>query len=37
VVWNGYDRNGREVSSGVYFYRMKAGSYEETRKLVLLR
>jgi hypothetical protein len=37
VVWNGYDRNGREVSSGVYFYRMKAGSYKETRKLVLLR
>ncbi len=37
TVWNGCDKRGREVSSGVYFYRMKAGSYKETRKLVLLR
>ncbi len=29
--------NGSAMSSGVYFYRMRAGDYLETRKLVLLK
>ena len=29
--------NAANMSSGIYFYRMQAGSYSETRKLVLLR
>ncbi len=37
VTWDGRDRNGHEVSSGVYFYRLIAGSDVETRKLVLLK
>jgi hypothetical protein len=37
MVWNGKDDLGRPVGSGVYFYRIKAGNFEATRKLVLLR
>lgn len=37
VSWDGRDGDGREVASGVYFYRLKAGSAEERRKLVIFR
>ncbi len=36
VVWNGKDSNGKEVPGGVYLYTLKAGSYTETRKLLLV-
>ncbi len=41
VLWDGRDNYGKEVSSGVYFYRLevKGGSSEmtKTRKMILMR
>jgi hypothetical protein len=37
VRWDGRDGEGRPVSSGVYFCRMKTGVYSATSRLVLLR
>jgi predicted CXXCH cytochrome family protein len=37
VDWNGLDRNGRHVSSGVYFYRLEAGSFSSVKKMVMLK
>ena len=37
VRWDGRDDAGRELASGVYLYRLRAGKKLETRKLVLVR
>jgi len=37
VGWDGRDDTGRMVSSGVYFYRMQAGSWHSQKKLVVFR
>ncbi len=37
AIWNGKDNSGRNVASGVYYYRMKSGKYSSTRKMVMLK
>lgn len=37
VVWNGKDNNNRSVSSGIYYYKMSAGKYSNTRKMILMK
>jgi C1A family cysteine protease len=37
AVWRGRDDGGRELGSGVYFYRMEIGDYRVERKMVLLK
>lgn len=37
VFWEGTDEQDRPVANGVYLYRMQAGKFTQTRKMVLLR
>jgi hypothetical protein len=37
VVWDGKDDSKRDVSSGVYFYRYRAGDFWATRRMLLVR
>ncbi len=37
VNWNGTDDNGRAVSSGLYFYKLQAGEYNQTKKMLLMK
>jgi hypothetical protein len=37
VIWDGRDADGRQVSSGIYLYRLRAGGFDQTRKMVLIR
>jgi hypothetical protein len=37
VLWDGRDEKGKEVSSGIYFCRLSAGSSSEVKKMVLIK
>jgi hypothetical protein len=37
AIWDGKDDNGQKVSSGIYFYRFKAGDNSETKKMIMLK
>jgi len=37
LLWDGRDDSGREVASGIYFYRLETEKKVLSRKMVLLR
>jgi hypothetical protein len=37
IAWNAVDDRGTKVSSGVYFYRISAGQFNQIKKMVLLK
>jgi hypothetical protein len=37
ITWDGRDMNGKGVSSGIYFYQLKAGSLSQVRKLIFVK
>ncbi len=37
VHWNGWDDEGNETPSGLYFYKIQTPKYSETKKMILLR
>ena len=37
VTWNGKDSHGNNVPSGIYLTYMTAGSFEQVKKMTLIR
>ena len=37
IIWDGTDMTGQSVAAGVYFYKIQAGSFKATKKMVLIR
>ena len=37
AYWDGRNANGEQIASGVYFYQIQAGDYQDIRKMVILK
>ncbi|MDD2890263.1 MAG: T9SS type A sorting domain-containing protein [bacterium] len=37
INWNGKDKNGKLLPTGMYLYQLKSGSFSETKKMVLMK
>ena len=37
ITWNGINRNGQQISSGVYFYRITAGNWSKVMKMMMVK
>ena len=36
-VWNGTDKNGKNISNGIYLYKLSAGKYSSIKRMILLK
>jgi len=37
IVWNGKDKFGKTVGAGMYLYKISAGKFRQTKKMILLK
>ena len=37
VQWNGVNKKGEKVNSGIYFYKLQANDFTKTKKMILLK
>ena len=37
AYWSGRDENREQVSSGLYFYQLRAGEFSATKRMVILK
>jgi hypothetical protein len=37
IEWNGKDNNNKNVSSGVYYFKMRSGRFTRSKKMILLK
>jgi len=37
VEWDGKNSHGYPVTSGVYFYRLEAGDYTDTKEMLIIK
>jgi len=37
IIWDGTNEFGRSVGTGIYLYKIQAGKFTQTRKMLLLR
>jgi flagellar hook assembly protein FlgD len=37
IIWDGTDQMNNPVSSGIYYYKVRAGTYTSTRKMLLMK
>jgi len=37
ISWDGKDQTGKQVQSGIYFYRMKKGNFEAVKKMIKIK
>jgi hypothetical protein len=37
ILWDGRDDRGREIVSGIYYYKLKTEGYKSRKKIVIIR
>jgi len=37
LIWDGSDNNGKELASGLYFYRLNLGGLSQSKKMLLIK